>query len=113
MIRGKKKESHSPSIWSLKRIFFIRRQNVWTVVERTVNMIRPESLSTTEVPRERKKKERGDYVSDAMLKGELQSGDIARMDIDDMGDVICTKVKPEEVEPEEIEIVYSRVVDEV
>lgn len=79
-------------------------------------MIRPESLwslSTTEVPRERKKKERGDYVSDAMLKGELQSGDIARMDIDDMGDVICTKVNPEEVEPEEIEIVYSRVVDEV
>ena len=106
-----KKESHSPSIWSLKRIFFIRRQ-----IERTVNMIRPESLwslSTTEVPRERKKKERGDYVSDAMLKGELQSGDIARMDIDDMGDVICTKVNPEEVEPEEIEIVYSRVVDEV
>merc|ERR1739848_898012 len=54
-----------------------------------------------------------DYISDAMLKGELQSGDIARMDIDDMGDVNCTKVNPEEVEPEEIEIVYSRVVDEV
>jgi len=55
-----------------------------------------------------------DYLADALMKGELNEGDVARMDIDDAGDIVVTRCIPGEecVAAEEPEIVYSKAVGE-
>ena len=50
-----------------------------------------------------------DYLADALMKNELQEGDVARMDVDENGDVCVTRCIPGEVcvAEEEPEIAYS------
>ncbi|QDZ19980.1 ATP-dependent Clp protease [Chloropicon primus] len=50
-----------------------------------------------------------DYLADALMKNELQEGDIARMDVDENGDVCVTRCIPGEVciAEEEPEIAYA------
>jgi len=54
-----------------------------------------------------------DYLADALMKEEIQEGDVARMDIDESGDVIVNRCIPGEacIPEEEPEIVYSRIVE--
>jgi len=51
-----------------------------------------------------------DYLADALMKQELQEGDVARMDVDENGDIVVSRCVPGEVcvAAEEPEIVYSR-----
>ena len=54
-----------------------------------------------------------DYLADALMKNELQEGDIARMDVDENGDVCVTRCIPGEVcvADEEPEIAYAKLVE--
>ena len=54
-----------------------------------------------------------DYLADALMKNELQEGDIARMDVDENGDVCVTRCIPGEVcvAEEEPEIAYAKFVE--
>jgi ATP-dependent Clp protease ATP-binding subunit ClpC len=56
-----------------------------------------------------------DYLADALLKNEIQEGDVARVDVDENGDVFVGRCIPGEEcipEEEEPEIVFSRALSE-